>query len=193
MKITHHRIFLATAIVCGICLTVPAWSVDLKKNRPQQTSPQMPTAQPKPSTKLPVPIAILPDLIIESIAMPVVPKEGEKIGQTGRMTITVKNIGKKPATGCRLGITSEFVNVPQTPTPQELNGSVSVPPLGPGANAIITWPNFVSNATWLTGEYRFWFTVDPLNTVKEADEDHNRNVPQVQCRHELGGGSGRLD
>ena len=178
-----------TVISFLLCLSNPAWSLDQKKLPSAQPTTRV---LPKKTTmdKATLRPALRPDLVIVSIAMPVAPKAGEPIDQSRRINITVKNIGKSPAPACQLSIAAGFVYVPQTPAPPELSGNISVPQLGPGARALISWPNVNSKAKWIAGEYRFLMTVDALNTVIEADENHNSKTFKVVVFHEPSGGRG---
>ena len=175
MKNSHSLTLLLTVIVCCICLTVPAWSVDLQKIKPSSPTPKMSPTSPAKKT---MEIKGKPDLMIESMEWSAPVYLGNAIGKN-RLNVKIKNRGNVPAVPFQVKFSCEPIGADSSPCPPELTGiQHSYAPLAPNNTVTVTWPNPSSNV-WQRGSYRIRAEVDPANLVRESNDQNNTKTVQT--------------
>ena len=116
-------------------------------------------------------IAKLPDLVIKNAVWSSNPKEGDIVGASASLNITVWNKGIAPAGDSKLKIDCKSLTGTNYPYP--LAGMINVQPLGPGKSMTYAWPS-ASSEKWFSGKYRLTFTADyHFNLVTESNETNN--------------------
>ncbi len=131
------------------------------------------TLKKKSTTISKVPaIVAMPDLVIKNAAWSLNPKEGDKVGVSAILNITVWNKGIAAAGASKLKIDCKSLTGTNYPYP--LAGMISVQPLGPGKSMTYAWPP-ASSEKWFAGTYKLDFTADyHFNLVTESNENNNK-------------------
>lgn len=122
-------------------------------------------------SKSPAQLIQMPDLVIKQVSWSSNPKDGQTIGTSSILNITVLNRGNAPAGENKLKIDCKSLTGSNYPYP--LDGLINVQPLDPGKSITYAWPS-ASSQKWFPGTYKMTFTVDYLfNAVKESNENNN--------------------
>ncbi|MCP3898242.1 MAG: hypothetical protein GY707_00740 [Desulfobacteraceae bacterium] len=116
----------------------------------------------------------LPDLVVEKASWSKNPKEGDIVGASPILHITVLNKGTAPAGASKLRI--DCKSLTSTNYPYPLSGMIHVQPLGPKQSMTYAWPN-ISTEKWYAGTYKLDFEADHhFNLVNESNENNNTNT-----------------
>lgn len=110
------------------------------------------------------------DLTVQNAAWSKPPKEGDSVGGSTILNILVANKGNAPANGSALKI--ECTALTNNKCPASVNGTINIPPLGPGKSTMIPWPS-LSSQKWAPGRFRLNIKADAHNRIKESNEKNN--------------------
>ncbi len=123
------------------------------------------------SSKTPKIRTSLPDLVVEKASWSKNPKEGDIVGASPILHITVLNKGTAPAGASKLKI--DCKSLTSTNYPYPLSGMINIQPLGPKQSMTYAWPN-ISTEKWYAGTYKLDFAADHhFNLVNESNENNN--------------------
>jgi subtilase family serine protease len=116
----------------------------------------------------------LPDLVVKNVWWSSNPKEGDTVGASSFLHITVLNQGTAAAGANKLRI--ECKSLTGTNYPYPLDGMIDIQPLEPGKSMTYAWPPS-SSEKWFPGTYRMDFTADyAFNKVAESNETNNKKM-----------------
>ncbi len=116
----------------------------------------------------------LPDLVVKSVSWSSNPVEGQLLGHTSILNITVNNKGPGSASPSKLHIGCKSLT--GTNCPSSLVGEIDVPGLITGESMSFAWPS-PTDQKWLEGTYRMTFTADyQFNMVAESNENNNTKI-----------------
>ncbi|WP_281951849.1 CARDB domain-containing protein [Nitrosophilus kaiyonis] len=137
------------------------------------------------------------DLTISNIKLSKKICSGDLIRKSGKILVTIKNIGKKdaPATTLKVScinlassgaVTSLSANFSGI-CPDFLKGMAKIPSIKSGHSYILKWP-YNKNKKWRKGKYKLEFFVDDRNRIKESKEDNNKKyfiLEVKECKPKL--------
>ena len=129
---------------------------------------------PAIKSKVPGTKVNLPDLVVKKAAWSKNPKEGDIVGASPILNITIWNKGTAAAGASKLGIACKSLTGTNYPYP--LSGQINIQPLAPGKSMTYAWPP-TSSEKWFSGTYQLDFTADyHFNMVKESNETNNKRT-----------------
>lgn len=137
------------------------------RGRLKLESPPANNVTNKPGTSIP---SLSPDLLVGDMSWSNPVKNGDRVGTTSILNISVGNRGKGAAGSCRLTVTCTRLSGGKCP--EGIDKNYSIGPLGPGATTSMSWPDVSSNS-WTAGKYRISVTADSGAQVHESDENNN--------------------
>ena len=125
------------------------------------------------------------DLTITDIKLSKRICSNENIKKSGKIVVTIKNIGKSdaPATtlkvsckniGSQIGTNYTMTHLSNS-CPDFLKGIAKIPSIKSGKSFVLKWP-YNKNRVWREGKYRLEFFVDDRNRIKESNEKNNKKA-----------------